>query len=128
MKRLFCLFLIAVSAYSCSFGDGHDDNGTLVPRYKLYNTENVYNLLRLDTATGAIWMVQYGMNENVPALVAPIDDTSLLTNGEDVHAGRFELYPTKNMYTFILLDVENGSSYQVQWHQDAENRFRVRID
>ena len=126
MKRLICILFVALCAYSCSSVKGNND--TLVPRYKLYNTENVYNLLRLDTATGAIWMVQYGMNENVPALVAPIDDTSLLTNGEDVHAGRFELYPTKNMYTFILLDVENGSSYQVQWHQDAENRFRVRID
>lgn len=126
MKRLICIISIALCAYSCSFVKGNED--TLVPRYKLYNTENVYNLLRLDTATGAIWMVQYGMNEKVPALVAPIDDTSLLTNGEEVHAGRFELYPTKNMYTFILLDVENGSSYQVQWHQDAENRFRVRID
>lgn len=128
MKRLFYLFLIAISAYSCSLENGADGNGTLVPRYKLYNTENVYNLLKLDTATGAIWMVQYGMNEDVPALVAPIDDTSLLNERDDVHPGRFELYPTKNRFTFILLNVEDGTAYQVQWHTEPENRFRMRID
>ena len=29
------------------------------PKYKLYPTQNMYNFLRLDTATGMIWQVQW---------------------------------------------------------------------
>lgn len=45
----------------------------------------------------------------------PIDDRSLLMSSEKVCSGRFELYPTNNMYTFILLDTLWGSVRQVQW-------------
>ena len=38
------------------------------PRYKMYQTENLYNLIKLDTMTGAIWQVQYGMNKDVDAM------------------------------------------------------------
>ena len=27
----------------------------LHPRFKMYKTENIYNLIKLDTATGALW-------------------------------------------------------------------------
>ena len=37
--------------------------------------------------------------------------------------GRYKLYPTDNMYNFILQDVINGSSYQVQWNNDEDKRF-----
>ena len=41
--------------------------------------------------------------------------------------GRFELYPTKNIYNFIMLDVINGETYQVQWSFEYEKRFVSRI-
>ena len=37
--------------------------------------------------------------------------------------GRFKLYPTDNMYNFILQDVIDGYSYQVQWNNDEDKRF-----
>jgi len=36
--------------------------------------------------------------------------------------GRFKLYPTQNMYNFIMQDVISGQSYQVQWSNDENNR------
>ena len=128
MRKWICLLIVIALAHSCSTTNGAGDDGIIVPRYKLYNTENIYNLIKLDTATGALWMVQYGMNENVEALVATIDDSSLLDEGDLVRAGRFELYPTRNIYTYILLDTEKGITYQVQWYTDPEKRFRIRID
>ena len=99
----------------------------LQPRYKLYPTENMYILLKLDTATGKVWMVQYRMGDT-KSMVLPVDDTSLLVPFVDVLVnGRFELYPTKNMYNFILLDKEWGSTYQVQWSTDSNKRFRESI-
>lgn len=42
------------------------------------------------------------------------------------YAGRFELYKTQNMYNFILLDTETGSTWQVQWG-NADERQVIRI-
>lgn len=98
-----------------------------VPRYKIYKTENTYNLIELDTATGALWQVQYEMNNNSDAIKVAINETSLLYSWDEIHSGRFELYPTNNMYTFILVDTEKGYTYQVQWSTNPKQRFRVRI-
>ena len=37
--------------------------------------------------------------------------------------GQFKLYPTQNMYNFIMVDVVEGWAYQVQWHPDEEKRM-----
>ena len=41
--------------------------------------------------------------------------------------GRFKLYPTDNMYNFIMVDVINGNTYQVQWNIDRDKRFVMRF-
>ena len=95
-------------------------------RYKLYPTFNRFNFLNLDTRTGSITIVQYdvqGDNEFEYYLGKPetfIPD-SLMTNG------RYELYPTRNNFTFILLDQITGDSYHVQWSTEKQNRFVTRI-
>ncbi len=95
------------------------------PKYKLYSTENIYTHLKLNTATGQIWQVQCGVN--VDDWEYALDDTSLLYSWEEEENGRFELYPTHNMYNFVLLDTKNGRVYQVQWSTKASERFRQRI-
>lgn len=50
----------------------------------------------------------------------------LITSDEE-KAGRFTLYPTQNMYTFILLDKISGHTYQVQWALNEEERFVIPI-
>lgn len=97
------------------------------PRYKMYETDNLYNLIELDTATGKLWQVQFGMNRSSSRMKVAIDDSSLLYDWEDIIPGRFELYPTSNMYTFILLDTHWGRTYQVQWHTEPSKRFRISI-
>ena len=41
--------------------------------------------------------------------------------------GRFKLYPTGNMYNFIMVDVINGKTYQVQWSTKKDSRLVFRI-
>ena len=48
------------------------------PRFKMYVTENTYILLKLDTVTGQVRMVQYGMGEISSRLELAVDDTSPL--------------------------------------------------
>ena len=83
------------------------------PRFKMYQTDNIYNLLKLDTRTGKIWQVQYRMKDT-KATVVSINYFGIVFES-DGWDGRFELYPTKNMYTFIMIDTGTGDTYQVQW-------------
>ena len=98
----------------------------LVPRFKIYKTENTYNLIKLDTATGQTWQVQYRLGDT-ESMTVVIDDSSLLWYSEPEIAGRFELYPTNNMYQFILIDTQTGRTWQIQWNTAPSKRFRERI-
>ena len=95
--------------------------------YKLYPTFNRFNFLNLDTRNGSITIVQYdvqGNNEFEYFLGYPPDlniPDSLQTNG------RFELYPTRNNFTFLLLDQLEGTTYHVQWSTERDKRFITKI-
>ena len=92
-------------------------------RYKLYPTENIYNFLQLDTSTGRIDLVQWSLDDE--------KEGSVTLNGEDLSLGTgsstFELYPTKNMYQFILLDKVYGRKWHVQWGFESSKRWIKRI-
>ncbi len=89
--------------------------------YELYPTENIYNLLELNTRDGRIAQIQYGINDNGERMKVAVNTIPLVLPFEEQN-GRFKLYPTKNMYTFILLDSIDGRTWQVQWHTKPENR------
>lgn len=89
-------------------------------RFKLYPTENIYNFLQLDTKTGKIDVVQWSLDEEKEfSVTLNGDDLSLL----DAVSGTFELYPTKNIYQFILLDKVTGRKWHVQWGFEDSKRW-----
>lgn len=100
-------------------------DNSLKHRYKLYQTENIYTLLQLDTKTGMIDQVQWSLDSG--------NEGSVTINGDDLDigygygSGSFELYPTKNMYQFILLDKTSGRKWHVQWGMKAKERWIRRI-
>ena len=98
---------------------------SLKDRYKLYATENIYNLLQLDTKTGRIKQVQWSLDYENEGCVT-INDKDL-SYGYGQVSGTFELYPTKNMYQFILLDTTDGRKWHVQWGMEEDNRWIRRI-
>lgn len=84
-------------------------------RHRLFKTKNIWNWLQLDTQTGQVWQVQFSVNEG-ERLKIPIIKEALVSNSK---TGRFALYPTRNMYNFLLLDTEAGKTWQVQWANDT---------
>ena len=90
-------------------------------RYKLFPTENMWTFLKLDTRNGLIWQVQYTIKDDSFRGEVELNDTPLAVGGE-AENGRFTLYPTKNMFTFILLDQKNGKMWQTQWSMEDGNR------
>lgn len=99
----------------------------VVPIYKLFPTENYWTFIKLDTRNGKMWQVHFSISKDSYEGELLLNSTSLVwTENEEVN-GRFTLYPTKNMYNFLLLDQINGITYQVQWNSEKDKRFVSRI-
>ena len=60
-------------------------------RYKIYPTENIYILIKLDTQTGKLELIQWSLKSK--------DEFSAILSNEDLSwyngLNSFELYPTK---------------------------------
>ena len=97
-----------------------------VPVYKLFPTGNTWASLKLNTRNGKIWQVHFSISKDGYEGTLSINSDSLVLPEEEIN-GRFNLYPTSNMYNFILLDQVNGKTYKVQWHNDNDKRFIRRI-
>ena len=101
--------------------DAININTSLKQRYKIYQTENTYNLLRLDTKTGIIDQIQWSLDDGYEGSL-PINSDDL-TYGVGYGSGTFELYPTKNIYQFILLNKVDGRVWHVQWGIESNKRW-----
>ncbi len=96
-----------------------------IGNYQLFPTTNMWTFLKLDTRNGRIWQVQYDINGN-NRMEVELSTVKRNSDGKE-SPGRFTLYPTQNMYNFILLDKEVGSTWQVQWSIEYENRVVIPI-
>lgn len=94
---------------------------SLKQRYKLYQTKNIYTFLQLDTKTGMIDQFQWSLDSDNEGSVV-INDVDLRI-GLGYGSGTFELYPTENMYQFILLDKTTGRKWHVQWGMESSKRW-----
>ena len=131
MRNIFIiLFTLLCVATSCSKVDKKTQNESKQEvndgaRYELYSTQNIWTFLKLDTRTGRIWQVQYSLEEGKRG--EWILNAQSLTQNSEGKNRRFQLYPTSNIFNFILLDHSNGKTYQVQWSQQEELRMIVPI-
>lgn len=82
--------------------------------YRLFATRNMYTFIKLNTKNGKMWQVQWSTKGSEYRFETVLSDISLV-NKEGEKNGRFFLYPTTNIYNFILLDQIDGRTWQVQW-------------
>ena len=98
------------------------------PEYQLFKTQNTWTFLKLNTVTGQIWQVQYSVDGSKYRFQTALDtNIRIIENYDEPICGRFTLYPTDNMYNFILLDQIDGRCWQVQWNIDLDKRGVWRI-
>ncbi|RZK39904.1 MAG: hypothetical protein EOO90_17160 [Pedobacter sp.] len=93
--------------------------------YRLFSTRNKWTFIKLNTRNGQMWQVQYSLEEYNRE-----DPLSLISrvSKEEEKNGRFFLYPTQNMYNFILLDQLDGRVWQVQWSIVEKSKMVIRIN
>jgi hypothetical protein len=87
--------------------------------YRLFSTRNMYTFIKLDTRNGKMWQVQWSTKGSDYRFETTLSDISRVDKEEEKN-GRFFLYPTTNIYNFILLDQIDGRAWQVQWGKEGE--------
>ena len=87
--------------------------------YRLFPTTNMWIFIKLNTADGRMWLVQYSTTagDQVEITLSRIERAE----ESEKKDGRFTLYATQNMYNFILLDQIDGRVWQVQWSTEGDN-------
>ena len=93
--------------------------------FRLFSTKNMYAFINLNTRNGQMWQVQWSTKGSEYRYETILSDVSRV-NEEEERNGRFFLYPTTNIYNFILLDQIDGRAWQVQWGKESE-RMVIRI-
>lgn len=136
--KIVAVLLMVLVAFNCKAQNQSQDvkqtqnQSDATDRYRLYPTQNMWTFLKLDTQDGRIWQIQWTLDDISKAKVynalTPINLTSLISESEERNNGRFELYPTTNLYNFILMDQIEGRIWQVQWSHDITQRAIISLD
>lgn len=133
MKKLLTIFAamcLSLSAYSQSSLQSNTKQTVASPdnkvNFRLFQTNNRWIFLKLDTRNGKITLVQYSTEGTDKMLECCLNSESLVVDDLS-KPGRFFLYPTENTFNFLLLDQEDGRVWQVQWDFDASKRGIWRI-
>jgi hypothetical protein len=129
MKKImiFLLFsLVSFTAFTQSTSEAPNQNISTDSAvvYRLFSTRNMYTFIKLNTRNGQMWQVQWGTDTDY-RFETILSDISQVNKDEEKN-GRFFLYPTTNIYNFILLDQKDGRTWQVQWGKKGE-RVVLRI-
>lgn len=94
--------------------------------YRLFPTSNMWIFIKLNTADGRLWLVQYSIKSG-EQLEIPLSKSERVDENKKKD-GRFTLYATQNMYNFLLLDQIDGRVWQVQWSTDGESNLVIPIN
>ena len=88
----------------------------------------MWTFLKLDTRNGRIWQVQFTVKDDANyRYQAVLSEIKRVLPSEEQN-NRFTLYPTQNMYNFILLDQIDGRCWQVQWASGGNPAFVIPIE
>lgn len=130
MRKIFFVIIIAlttISTFSQSTSEAPKQNISTDSNvtYRLFSTRNIYTFIKLNTKNGQMWQVQWDTKSN--QFETPLSLTTRVTKEEE-NIGRFFLYPTTNIYNFILVDQIDGRVWQVQWSTEPKERLVIQIN
>jgi len=121
---ILCTLMLACNYVSAQSQTSEPSQDPTAP-FRLYRTTNFWTFIELETTTGRMRQIQFDVSGSSRG--STVLNSQDLAMGKDKHPGRFTLYPTSNMYTFILLDQVDGGTWQVQWAIEAINRLVLPI-
>jgi hypothetical protein len=132
MKKIVLYLIFSLSTISSIAQTESKQNNNVTGQiinlvsYRLFPTQNMWTFIKLNTRNGQMWQVQYSM-KNEGRFETNLNLIPLVSKDKEVN-DRFTLYPTQNIYTFILIDQIEGKTWQVQWSTETENRAVIPIE
>ena len=120
MFYLYLVVIFLISVHDPAAGQDYqvrydvDPPQNINARFRLFKTGNIFTFLELDTRSGFIYQVQYSISA-APIGCICINGKELFEAGDTPRDSRFTLYPTQNLYNFILVDQDKGKLWQCQW-------------
>lgn len=133
MKRIGFVFILSIcmlGAFSqnevpSQLASSHFQNKDA--KFLLFPTQNIHIFLKLNTRTGEVYMDQFSLERKEQIEIKINSFYYPLVSKEEESNGRFFLYPTTNIYNFMLIDQIDGRVWQVQWSFEEDKRFLSRI-
>ena len=95
MKKIFILIVLLFT--SLLFAESNRTAPIQDPKapFRLFETNNMWTYIMLDTITGKMWLIQYDIQGNNRG--GQILSDKNLASGKEEISGRFTLYPTSNV-------------------------------
>jgi len=118
---LLCCLLVSFAEGADKIKFQTDPLQRLDVRFRLFRTDNMWSYLLLDTSDGRLWHVTFTTDQDKGARLKIPINTEALVATSSVKNGRFTLYPTDNMWNFLLLDQDDGLVWQCQFTMDGNN-------
>ena len=94
-------------------------------RFTLYPTQNNWTFLLLDQLVGKIWQLNWDTKPEKSGIV-PLNNSSLIGEQNEI-ANRFTLYPTQNIWNYLLLDKIDGRLWQIRWSKKSGGKEIIPI-
>jgi hypothetical protein len=126
MKKFIVVISVLLIVYTLFAQSVSTQQNNSTSTYRLFPTQNMWTLIKLNTRNGQIWQVQYDV-QGIERFQTSLSLMPQIAKEQEAN-DRFTLHPTQNMYTFILLDQFDGRMWQVQWSTEAKKRFIIPIE
>lgn len=95
-------------------------------KFKLFETNDKWIFIKLNTQNGLMWQVKFDIDSD-DRFETNLNTLALVEKENEVN-NRFTLYPTSNIYTFILMDQMDGKMWQVHWSTKSDERAIIPIN
>jgi hypothetical protein len=92
--------------------------GEWTNRFRLYETQNIWNFILLDTFTGRLWQCQFSVNGVEQMMTIPINTTTL---ADSSCKSVFNIQPLTSMYQFYLINEDTGEMWKFQWSTKGDD-------
>lgn len=87
-------------------------------RFKLYETQNIWNFILLDSYTGRLWQLQYTVEEDSIRGLFIINEKELAKENKK---NSFYISPLISMYQYYLINGITGEMWKFQWSTKGED-------
>lgn len=109
------MFAVPINIYSLAYPK---ENTNWTNRFQLYQTNNMWTFIMLDSYNGRLWQVQYSSKNLDELFCIPINREELVHNNEHCI---FTIQPLTSMYQYYLINDQTGNIWKFQWHTKGDD-------